>query len=900
MRYRCRATLAWTAFGVQAGAAVVVVLTASLLFWSLAPMVAGWHGSVVLSGSMRPRIAPGDVVLAVHPDAPPRVGQVIVFADPAHPGRTLVHRLVDRRPDGTLVTRGDANAGADSTPVPPANVRGLARLRIPFVGLPAYWLHVRAWWPLLAAFAILVLGTRTILNGPSGRLPRVPRWRARRSRARRWRSPRWRRLLAVAGLVVALLATLGRPASAAFSFTRTNSGNQFTAGAVFSTYPAAVTADTPTFYHREDDAAGTVTAADTSANNRTGAYAVVGQPKTVWEFDENTGTTTADLATAAADPGTLTGSAAWTPSGHAGSGVSLNGTAAYVAGATTSVDTSQDFSVSAWVYLTDATTTDYNMAVSQNGSNVSGFFLGYRGDVHTWSFAMLPTDATGTAAMSIYSGTVALNTWVHLAGVYTASTKQAQLYVNGSASTAATRTGASNWNATGTLLAGAAKYGGALTYFWHGQLDDVRGYQRALTGTEVATLAAGATGGPSAWYKFDENAGTTARDSSGNGNPATFSGSAAWAAGHTGSAFSVALGQTGYAQSARPAVRTDQSFSVAAWVYRLGNNSSSRTAVSAPGSNVCAFILKYDDSGTWDFMLPQTDTTNPNSDQVNSTGAAATNTWVHLVGVYDATAQTVNLYVNGVKQGTGLSKTLKWNATVNTQIGRAQWNGAWVDQWAGSIDDVRLYPRALSATDITALYNGTSVGAMSMGQPGALQGAQQGQQASTAVAFAGLGNGYNPLHLTNPTAFTEEAWFKAAAGAGGDLVGFSPYQSGGAGTDDRVLYLNSGGQVVFGVKPGGAVTIQSPAGYTDGAWHHVAASQGPAGMKLYLDGTLVATDATTGAAATTGYWRWAGANLSTWPNRPANDYLTGLMDEVAVYPTQLSDQQIAWHYHANH
>jgi hypothetical protein len=44
-----------------------------------------------------------------------------------------------------------------------------------------------------------------------------------------------------------------------------------------------------------------------------------------------------------------------------------------------------------------------------------------------------------------------------------------------------------------------------------------------------------------------------------------------------------------------------------------------------------------------------------------------------------------------------------WNARGETVIGRAKWNEA-VDFWSGKIDDVRLYNRALSATDVTNLY----------------------------------------------------------------------------------------------------------------------------------------------------------------------------------------------------
>ena len=72
-------------------------------------------------------------------------------------------------------------------------------------------------------------------------------------------------------------------------------------------------------------------------------------------------------------------------------------------------------------------------------------------------------------------------------------------------------------------------------------------------------------------------------------------------------------------------------------------------------------------------------------------------------------------------------------------------------------------------------------------------------------------------------------------------------------------------------------------------------------MKLYLDGALVASDATvTSAMNLTGYWRWGGSPLIGVPGRPTSDYFIGSLDEVAIYAGQLSDVQIAVHYAANH
>jgi signal peptidase I len=134
------AVCSWAAALARAVVLAVLVALAGLLALCLVPQAVGMRADVVVSGSMAPQIAPGDVVLSA-PVAPGSLqpGQVLLFPDPARPGRSLLHRLVAFDANGDLVTRGDANQGNDSTPVPAATVLGRAELRVPHVGLPAYW-----------------------------------------------------------------------------------------------------------------------------------------------------------------------------------------------------------------------------------------------------------------------------------------------------------------------------------------------------------------------------------------------------------------------------------------------------------------------------------------------------------------------------------------------------------------------------------------------------------------------------------------------------------------------------------------------------------------------------------------------------------------------------------------
>ncbi|TMM38962.1 MAG: S26 family signal peptidase [Actinobacteria bacterium] len=139
-------------------AARAVVL--GLLLCCLLPVFFGWTTTVVLTGSMAPALRPGDVVIAA-PVPAARIGAlapgaVVLVHDPAHPGGLLLHRFVGFNPDGTLITKGDANAIRDPRPVPRNALRGVARFRIPWIGTPKLWARDHKVLPLVALGFLLV------------------------------------------------------------------------------------------------------------------------------------------------------------------------------------------------------------------------------------------------------------------------------------------------------------------------------------------------------------------------------------------------------------------------------------------------------------------------------------------------------------------------------------------------------------------------------------------------------------------------------------------------------------------------------------------------------------------------------------------------------------------------
>jgi signal peptidase len=147
----------WPAWAVRTTARAVLWLLVSLLLWSVVPGLAGWPSRVVVSGSMSPLLRVGDVVVA-QPlgDEAVRAGQVLVFRDPVGTGRDIVHRVVEVRADGSYVTKGDANPSADLRTVTRSEVRGVARVKVPLVGLPRVWVREHDVRALLALVALLL------------------------------------------------------------------------------------------------------------------------------------------------------------------------------------------------------------------------------------------------------------------------------------------------------------------------------------------------------------------------------------------------------------------------------------------------------------------------------------------------------------------------------------------------------------------------------------------------------------------------------------------------------------------------------------------------------------------------------------------------------------------------
>jgi hypothetical protein len=208
------------------------------------------------------------------------------------------------------------------------------------------------------------------------------------------------------------------------------------------------------------------------------------------------------------------------------------------------------------------------------------------------------------------------------------------------------------------------------------------------------------TSGLVAYYKFDESSGTSAADSSGNGNTATLSGGATFSAGVQGNALTLS-GTSQYAVLPAAVVGGFTAYSVAAWVNPSAVPNWSR--VFDFGSGTTSYMFLTPSNGTsFRFGISTGGATREQQLNANS---LATGRWQHVVVTLGSSTGT--LYVDGsvVARSTNLTLTpSSLGTTTQNWIGRSEY--AADPYFSGQIDNFRIYSRVLATADVQMLATG--------------------------------------------------------------------------------------------------------------------------------------------------------------------------------------------------
>ncbi|HTS28946.1 MAG TPA: Ig-like domain-containing protein, partial [Bryobacteraceae bacterium] len=235
---------------------------------------------------------------------------------------------------------------------------------------------------------------------------------------------------------------------------------------------------------------------------------------------------------------------------------------------------------------------------------------------------------------------------------------------------------------------------------------DTSGNRTTSTAVPVTvsnTVTGPPTSGLIGYWNLDEDSGTIAHDTSSSGYNGTVN-NAAWVAGKINSALSF----TGNSSDVvTPGIPLGSTFSVSAWVNSPVTQQGEYARVAetqySPG-----FYLGTNFAGTgYKFIVNGAAgaTANCGLSYGCAEGGSVSIGWHLLTATFDGA--TARLYVDGVLVGSDTGTAA--NTNLPLYIGRYFASNGF--GWNGAIDEVRLYNRALSAAEVTAILNYTGGGA---------------------------------------------------------------------------------------------------------------------------------------------------------------------------------------------
>ncbi|MGW0215929.1 LamG domain-containing protein [Micromonospora chokoriensis] len=435
-------------------------------------------------------------------------------------------------------------------------------------------------------------------------------------------------------------------------------------------------------------------------------------PKAVWKMDEGTGTTAA--TTPAGGPSlTLTSNVGWTGSWTYGTRKNTTPDRALGFGtnkgwAATSaappIDSSRSFSVAAWARIT--TTSTFGSVVAVNGTNNGAWQL-QRDKGGSWYFHTFSGDSTTHTRTSVVSKEWApIGAWQHIAGVYDAGAKEIRIFVNGEK--VGTQPLSSLWKSTGIMQVGRVRYNGVEGNYFDGDIDDVRLWDRVVDETDLGEIVKPKLTGE--WLMDDPDLAAVQQqgDSSGYNRPVSLTAAPSATVCENGGpngAYALCLdGVTGTAKTQGQVLRTEGSWTVAAWV-KPSAFTGFHTVLSQCGVSRCAFYLQRQAGSVpgWAIVMPDRDQPEPNVayTTIKWSGTPVLNQGVHLAATYESGTRTLSLYVNGALAGEKKGIPPTFATTGSLRIGSSD-SGDYVK---GAIGRVRVWQGALTAAEISPYAN---------------------------------------------------------------------------------------------------------------------------------------------------------------------------------------------------
>ena len=620
-------------------------------------------------------------------------------------------------------------------------------------------------------------------------------------------------------------------------------------------------------------------------------------PVGYWKFDEGSGTTAKDSSPNGINFNLV--NATWKSENDciAGKCLYFDGTTSYLDNGAFNFNVLKQGQESAsWTLSVWAKPSGTQAGSEREILGRAGCHGGIYANPNDFRFA-IKTDGCWTNAKEIVYTPPDMQSWYHLVAVY--NNRAMSFYVNGKL------VGTDTFSATMHSYGDGLYAGGISTMSFKGFIDEPKIFRYARTADQIKQeYNAGKSGVSSSkgtvtsfggnnntsnlseglvgYWKFDEGVGTSTLDSSGNINTGTIVG-ASWVNANYGAGLSlvstnyISIGTSlinGNVWSVNTNIKyINQSKNFEFFIGRNTDLTSGKILLRHNG-----YISFHGSNGTYyDFSTPSTD---------------IQNAYKNITFVSDGTK--ISLYIDGVFKSSVTPASTSFSVNC---IGNAWNDTAWTT--IGIFDELRLYNRVLSLSEVTQLYNYDSgpIGQWNLDEGIGTTSKDSSVKNNNAtitnpvwaqgkIGRSLLFNGTNYATITDPgirntNNFTIGYWMKTSSNADiwSDSLSFGNnsfrFEISGVGNTDVTIY-NAGVN---------ASSITCSNCIVPNTWQYIAFTCNSSTWNMYVNGILKATGATSGTLIGDGniYLGARFAGSSMWK---------GNIDQVKIYNYARTQKQI--------
>ena len=229
------------------------------------------------------------------------------------------------------------------------------------------------------------------------------------------------------------------------------------------------------------------------------------------------------------------------------------------------------------------------------------------------------------------------------------------------------------------------------------------------------------------WH-FDEGSGTVLKDSSANRNDGIIYG-ATWVDGKYGKALSFDGSNDYVTVQDSASVDIISTITIEAWIKFYQGSTQSIISKSSLSQNNAYVFPRFDKTNQLTFWL------NAGGWQILNVGNVFPyGEWHHVAGTYDGL--NMNVYVDGIL--TGNQKSVSGAITTNSNPLTIGYQPGTSEFFYGSIDEVRIYNRALTADEVKSHYEGKQ-SSLSVTKTTSPQSIKQGQTSTVTISVENTG-----------------------------------------------------------------------------------------------------------------------------------------------------------------